>query len=79
MSVLFNRPLKSFALSANDYDIPFCDFDNHDDGGDDIYIMMQCLFLCVSRKIITSNFQAERRRREVSRPLDLAGRRPAFA
>ena len=35
MSVLFNRPLKSFALSANDYDIPFCDFDNHDDGGDD--------------------------------------------
>ena len=34
MSVLFNRPLKSFALSANDYDIPFCDFDNHDDGGD---------------------------------------------
>ena len=54
------------------------DNDGHDvddDGGDDddIYIMMQCLFLCVSRKIITSNFQAERRRREVSRPLGLAG------
>ena len=35
MPVLFNRPLKPFALSANDCDIPFRDFDNHDDGGDD--------------------------------------------
>ena len=34
MSVLFDRPLKSFALSANDYDIPFCGFDNHDDNDD---------------------------------------------
>ena len=32
--MLFSGPLKSFALSANDYDIPFCDFDNHDDNDD---------------------------------------------
>ena len=35
--------------------------------------------VCVSRKIITSHFRAERRRREVSSPLGLAGRRPALA
>ena len=43
--MLFSRPLKSFALSANDYDLSFCEFDNLDesgDGDDDIYIMMQC-------------------------------------
>ena len=39
--------------------------------------MMKCV--CLSRKIITSHFRAERRRREVSRPLGLAGRRPALA
>ena len=27
---------------------------------DDIYIMMQCLCVCLSRKIITSHFRAER-------------------
>ena len=32
--MLFSRPLKSFALSANDYDLPFCEFDNHDESGD---------------------------------------------
>ena len=60
------------------------DSDGHDDdndGGDDddIYIMMQCLFVCVSRKIINSHFRAERRSREMSSPLGLAGRRPALA
>ena len=35
--------------------------------------------VCVSRKMITSHFQAERQRREVSRQLGLAGRRPALA
>ena len=49
------------------------------DDYDDIYIMMKCLFVGVSRKMITSHFQAERRRRKVSRPLGLAGRRPALA
>ena len=29
--------------------------------------MMKCVSVCVSRKIITSHFRAERRRREVSR------------
>ena len=42
------------------------DGDDDDDG--DIYIMMQCLFVCVSRKIITFPFRAERRRREVRHP-----------
>ena len=35
--------------------------------------MMKCVFVCVSRKIITSHSRAERRRCEVSRPLGLAG------
>ena len=50
-----------------------------DDKDDDIYIMMKCVFVCVSRKMITFPFQAERRRREARRPLGLAGRRPALA
>ena len=33
---------------------------------DDIYIMMQCLCICLSRKIITSHFRAECQRRKVS-------------
>ena len=39
-----------------------------------IYIMMQCLCVCVSRKIITSHLRAMRRRREVRCLLGLAGR-----
>ena len=31
--------------------------DGGDDGGD-IYIMMQCLSVCVSRKIITSSWES---------------------
>ena len=54
------------------------DSDNDDDGGD-IYIMMKCVSVCLSRKIITSHFRAERWRREVSSPLGLVGRRPALA
>ena len=34
---------------------------------DDDY-MIKCLFVCLSQKIITSHFRAERWRREVSRP-----------
>ena len=41
--------------------------------------MMKCLCVCVSRKIITSHFRAERQRGEVSSPFGLAGRRPALA
>ena len=53
------------------------DDDGDDDGDDDdMYIMMKCVCVCLSRKIITSHFRAERRRREVSSPL---GRRPALA
>ena len=61
------------------------DGDDHDDNGVDdcdddyTYIMMQCLCVCLSRKIITSHFRAERRRCEVSGPLGLAGRRPSLA
>ena len=47
------------------------------DDDDDDYIMMQCLCVCLSRKIITSHFRAERQRRKVSGLLDLAGRRPS--
>ena len=43
------------------------------------YIYYDAVCACLSRKIITSHFRAERRRREVSRPLGLAGRRPALA
>ena len=59
------------------------DGDDHDDNGVDdcdddyTYIMMQCLCVCLSQKIITSHFPAERRRREVSGLLDVAGRRPS--
>ena len=50
------------------------DNDDHvNDCSDDIYIMMKCLSVCASRKIITSHFRAERRRREVSSLLGLAG------
>ena len=44
-----------------------------------IYIYYDEVCVCLSRKISTSHFQAERRRREVSRLLGLAGRRPALA
>ena len=42
------------------------DGDDHDDNGVDdcdddyTYIMMQCLCVCLARKIITSHFRAER-------------------
>ena len=46
------------------------DNDDHvNDCSDDIYIMMKCLSVCASRKIITSHFRAECHRREVSRLL----------
>ena len=35
--------------------------------------MSVCLFVCMSRKMITFPFRAERRRRKVRRPLGLAG------
>ena len=36
------------------------DFDDGHDGseGDDIYIMMQCVSVCLSRKIITSSWES---------------------
>ena len=34
-----------------------------------VYIMMKCVFVCLSQKMITSHFWAERWRRKVSRPL----------
>ena len=45
----------------------------------DIYIMMKCLSVYLSRKIITSHFRAERRKGKVSSLLGLAGRWPALA
>ena len=62
----------------DDNDNDAVDCDNDDDDGD-IYIMMKCVSVCLSRKIISSHFQAERQRREVRSPLGLAGRRPALA
>ena len=32
--------------------------DNDDDDYDDIYIMMKCLSVCLSRKIITSSWES---------------------
>ena len=58
---------------GNDYD------SDNDDDGVDIYIMMKCVSVCLSRIIITSHFRAERWRREVSCLLGLAGIRPALA
>ena len=51
---------------GNDYD------SDNDDDGVDIYIMMKCVSVCLSRIIITSHFRAERWRCEVSSPLGLA-------
>ena len=62
----------------DDNDNDAVDCDNDDDDGD-IYIMMKCVSVCLSRKIISSDFRAERRRHKVSSPLGLAGRRPALA
>ena len=39
----------------DDADDDVDDEDDDDDDDDDIYIMMQCLSVCVSRKIITSS------------------------
>ena len=55
------------------------DHDDDDDDDDDIYIYYDGVSVCLSRKIITSHFQAERQRREASRPLGLANHRPALA
>ena len=52
------------------------DVDKDDGNNDDIYIMMKCVFVCLSQKMITSHFRAER---EVSSVLGLADRRPALA
>ena len=34
------------------------DDDDDGDDGDDIYIMMKCLSVCVSRKMITSSWES---------------------
>ena len=34
------------------------EYNGNDDGDDDIYIMLQCLCVCLSRKMITSHFRA---------------------
>ena len=56
-------------MQMNEYDADCNDFDDNDDTVDDdigdnddtddtdIYIMMQCLSVCVSRKIITSSWE----------------------
>ena len=62
----------------DDNDNDAVDCDNDDDDGD-IYIMMKCVSVCLSQKIISSHFRAERRRRKGSGQLGLAGRRPALA
>ena len=49
-----------------------CDSDDCGAGGGDIYIMMKCVSVCVSRKMITFPSRAERRRREARRLLSLA-------
>ena len=52
-----------------------------------IYIMMKCMFVCHEKSSLPTseprrdkkNFRSERHRREVSRPLGLAGQLPALA
>ena len=34
------------------------DSDDNDGDGDDIYIMMKCLSVCLSRKMITSSWES---------------------
>ena len=80
MMALMMKLMMTLMINANDVD----DVDDNDEGHggddvDDIYIMIQCLCVCLSRKIITSHFRAERRRRKVSSPLGLAGCRLALA
>ena len=56
----------------------WCSFDFDDYNAEDmIYILWWSV--CLSRKMITSHFQAERQRREVSCTLGLAGCKPALA
>ena len=79
-NVTFIKSLSLFCDGQHDLsDGDDGDDDVGDDGDDDIYIMMKCVFVCLSRKMITTHFRAERWRREVSRTLGLAGRRPALA
>ena len=52
-------------------------WNNDDDDDEDICILWWSV--CLSQKMITSNFRAERQRREVSCPLGLAGRRLVLA
>ena len=62
----------------DDNDNDAVDCDNDDDDGD-IYIMMKCVSVCLSQKIISSHFRAERQRRKVSGLQGLAGCRLALA
>ena len=45
--------LLSTAAAAGEY-FPVLEEEEEADDGDDIYIMMECLSVCVSRKMITS-------------------------
>ena len=46
-------------LDYSDSDADACKGDDYAyDDDDDIYIMMQCLSVCVSRKIITSSWES---------------------
>ena len=65
MGMMMSRPSLQ-TVSGEQY--PHGDYDD-----DDINIMVKCLSVCLSRKMITSHFRAERRRHEVSCPLGLAG------
>ena len=63
-----------------DYDDGDDDYgDDDDDDDDDIYYDAVFVCVCLSRKIITSHFWSECRRREVSGPLGLASYRQALA
>ena len=74
----YRAPLSGTQGDDGDYDDDGGDEDG-DTADDDMYIVMQCLCVCLSLKMINSHFRAERWRREVSCPLGLAGRRPALA
>ena len=84
LMMLMMALMMTLMINANDVDDNVDDVDDNNEGHggddvDDIYIMIYCLCVCLSRKIITSHFQAERQRREVSCLLGLAGCRPALA
>ena len=81
MMALMMKLMMTFLINANDVDDNVDDVDDNDEGHagddvDDIYIMMKCLCVCLSRKNDHFPLPSCEARRS---PLGLAGHRPALA